>query len=303
MKIADLFAGAGGFSEGAKMAGHTVVFAGDHWPDAVRCHSANHPEALHLCQDLHQVDWSQVPAHDLLTASPCCQGHSRARGKEGPQHDASRSTAWAVVSCAEYHRPPVVLVENVPEFLDWVLYPAWELAMQSLGYSMTPYILDAADHSVPQHRRRLFLVCSRSRAALLLSLPRRAHQPARSIIQFEAGNWSPVQKPGRSAARIAQWARGRERYGDRFVMPYYGSGSGLTGRSLDRPLGTITTRDRWAVVDGDKMRMLSVSEIRAAMGFPDDYQLPDSHKLAVHLLGNAVVPVVARDLIEAVQAA
>lgn len=51
---------------------------------------------------------------------------------------------------------------------------------------------------------------------------------------------------------------------ERFVMPYNGSGSGLTGRSLARPLGTVTAADRWAVVDGDRMRMLSIRELRAA---------------------------------------
>ena len=86
-------------------------------------------------------------------------------------------------------------------------------------------------------------------------------------------------------------------------MPYYGSGSGLTGRSLERPLGTVTTRDRWALVDGDRMRMLQPPEYRAIMGFPDDYVLPRQRNLAIHLLGNAVCPAVAHDLVVALKEA
>ncbi|MNT18343.1 DNA cytosine methyltransferase [Cupriavidus necator] len=86
-------------------------------------------------------------------------------------------------------------------------------------------------------------------------------------------------------------------------MPYYGSGSGTTGRSLDRPIGTITTLDRWAVVDGDRIRMLSADECRAAMGFPREYKLRSQHKTAVHMLGNAVCPPVARDIINAIMEA
>src|SRR5690606_12739929 len=110
MKAIDLFAGAGGFSTGAAMAGCEGVWAANHWPEAVRWHAANHPDAEHVCQDLHQARWEDVPAHDLMLASPCCQGHSKARGKAhgNPQHDASRSTAWAVVSAAEYHRPELI---------------------------------------------------------------------------------------------------------------------------------------------------------------------------------------------------
>ncbi len=68
MKAIGLFAGAGGFSTGAAMAGTQVVWAANHWPVAVQYHAANHPAADHLCQDLHQADWSRVPATDLMLA-------------------------------------------------------------------------------------------------------------------------------------------------------------------------------------------------------------------------------------------
>ncbi|GAA4401162.1 DNA cytosine methyltransferase [Quisquiliibacterium transsilvanicum] len=301
MDAIDLFAGAGGFSTGARMAGANVVWAANHWPAAVEVHANNHPDTLHICQDLQQADWTQVPAHDLLMASPACQGHSRARGKERPHHDAQRSTAWAVVSAAEHHRPAFFLVENVPEFAKWELYPAWCAAMTALGYAMTPMVLDAADHGVAQHRRRLFIVGTRSRHPIALKLPRLSHVGAGTLIDFEGGKWSPIERPGRSAATLARIAEGRRVCGPRFLTAYYGNERG--GRSLERPVGTITTRDRWAVIDGDRMRMLNVQECRRAMGFPDDYQLPHRAKDAMHMLGNAVVPPVARDVINALKVA
>lgn len=302
MKTIDLFAGAGGFSTGAHMAGCNVVWAANHWQAAVEVHAINHPGAQHICQDLHQARWDMVPAHDLLLASPCCQGHSKARGKASgnPQHDASRSTAWAVVSAAEFHRPAFAVVENVPEFLKWALYPAWQAAMQALGYSLQPHIIDAADHGTPQHRERLFIVLARSKAPLQLTLPKQAHVAASSFVDFGAGKWQPIDKPGRAPATLARIAEGRRVHGHRFISSYYGNERG--GRSLARPIGTITTRDRHAVVDGDRMRMLSVPEARTAMGFPGTYTLPTNQRLAMHLLGNAVCPPVARDVINAIKA-
>ena len=242
VKAIDLFAGAGGFSTGAHMAGVQVVWAANHWPVAVEWHAKNHPETQHLCQDLHQADWSQVPAHDLMLASPCCQGHSKARGKAkgNPQHDASRSTAWAVVSAAEYHRPSIVIVENVPEFVNWTLYRPWELAMNALGYSVAPHIIDAADYGAPQHRVRLFLVLAQSEHPLHLQIPRGQHIPAREFIDFDAGNWSPINKPGRAAATLERIEHGRRLHGDRFLISYYGMTK--TSRSLDRPVGTRADR-------------------------------------------------------------
>jgi DNA (cytosine-5)-methyltransferase 1 len=303
MKAIDLFAGAGGFSTGAAMAGVQVVWAANHWPAAVQVHANNHPDTAHACQDLQQADWTQVPAHDLLLASPACQGHSRASGKERAHHDALRATAWAVVSALECHRTEAAAIENVREFAAWALFPAWCAAMNALGYALSFNVVDAADHGVPQHRQRLFIVATRSKNPLDLRLPKREHTGIGDVIDWDVGKWSPVHKPGRSAATLERIRNGRARYGQRFVAPYFGSGSGLTGRCISRPIGTITTRDRWSVIDGDRMRMLNVTEAKRAMGFPDGYQLPERHKDAMHMLGNAVVPVVAADVIRALRAA
>lgn len=69
IRAIDLFAGAGGFTTGAEMAGCQVVWAANHWREAVDVHARNHPGTVHACQDLHQTDWTTVPAHDLLLAS------------------------------------------------------------------------------------------------------------------------------------------------------------------------------------------------------------------------------------------
>jgi DNA (cytosine-5)-methyltransferase 1 len=290
----DLFAGLGGWSEGARRAGVRVAWAANHWPVAVQWHALNHPDTEHVCQDLHQANWSRVPPHDLLMASPACQGHSRARGTDRPHHDETRSTAWAVVACAEFHRPAKLIVENVPEFRDWILYPAWADALQRLGYTLFPCVVDAADCGAPQNRDRLFVVGTLDGKPPASIVPLN-HRPASSFINFGSGRWSAIDKPGRAAATLERVEAGRAAFGDRFLASYYGNTK--TGRSLDRPIGTITTRDRWAIIDGDRMRMLSVPEARAAMGFSDSYALPSDSKTAMHLLGNAVCPDAAERVI------
>lgn len=296
LRAIDLFAGAGGFSTGAVAAGCRVVWAANHWPAAVETHKANHPGTDHKCQDLQQADWTKVPPHDLLLASPACQGHTPARGTERPHHDACRSTAWAVVSALECHRPPLALVENVPAFTRWRLYPAWCSALHALGYAVAPHIVDCADLGVPQHRVRVFLALSRSRAPITLRLPRHEQVLASAIVDFDAGRWSPIERKGRAAATLSRIARGRAQHGDRFLTAFYGATKG--GRGLDRPIGTITTRDRWAVIDGDRMRMLSVAEARRAMTFSDSYVLPENSRTAMHMLGNAVPPLAAQRVLE-----
>lgn len=301
IRAIDLFAGLGGFSEGAEQAGCSVVWAANHWREAVDMHAANHPTTAHACQDLHQQDWTMVPSHDLLMASPACQGHTPARGKERPHHDACRSTAWAVVSALECHRPAAGIVENVPAFLKWALFPAWCAALNALGYAVAPHVVDCADLGVPQHRERAFIALTRSANPIVLQLPKRRHVPAASIIDFTTGRWSPIERTGRAAATLARIANGRQQHGDRFLSSFYGATKG--GRCLTRPIGTITTRDRWAIIDGDRMRMISVDEARRAMTFRASYLLPANSRSAMHMLGNAVPPVAAREVIMALQVA
>ena len=65
----------------------------------------------------------------------------------------------------------------------------------------------------------------------------------------------------------------------------------------------LTTKARWALVDGGRMRMVSAVEGRALMGFPASYQLPANEAQAWTLLGNAVCPPMAAELIGALKAA
>lgn len=296
----DLFAGMGGFTSGAEAAGVRVLYAVNHWELAVEIHAANHPDTLHERENIHVVDWTAVPAHDLMLASPACTGHTPARGKERPSHDAARGTAWGVINAAEVHTPDFIVVENVPAFANWSLFPAWTAALNALGYTLAPHILDAADFGVPQHRVRLFIVATRSAWPLQLTLPTQPHVPVRSVIDWDAGRWTPIDKPGRAARTLERIREGRAEHGDRFWISFYGNSKG--GRSLDRPIGTLTTRDRHALIDGDHMRMLTVPEQARIMGFPADYILPERTADAAMGIGNAVVPPVATALINALRA-
>ncbi|MEE8058399.1 MAG: DNA cytosine methyltransferase [Pseudomonadales bacterium] len=294
----DLFAGLGGNTTGAKQVGIDILWAANHKRMAVDFHELNHPEVQHRCQDLQQADWSLLPSHDVMLASPCCQGHTKARGKEGPYHHKSRATAWAPVDCAAYHNPELVMIENVTELLKWSLFPHWKSCWNTMGYSLSINILDAADYGIPQHRNRVFIIGTKSKSPIQINLNKVEHTPISQVIDLNAAKWSLVEKPGRAKTTLSRVANGRKSFGDTFVMPYYTSGSGLTGRSIDRPIGTVTTKDRWAVVNGDKMRMFTVEEYRQAMSFPKSTILPKRKDHAIHFLGNATCPELVSQVLE-----
>lgn len=295
MTALDLFAGAGGSSLGAELAGLRVVAAVNHWPVAVQSHTANHPQSEHHCEDAAVVDPTRLPKHDVLLASPSCTGHTRARGKDQPHHDAARATAWCVLRVAEVHRSRLVVVENVPEFLRWVCYPAWKLALEALGYKLTEQVLDAADVGVPQHRKRLFIVASRGKKQSV-SLPSKRPVPARDVLDLDVGPWREWR--AYAPASVERIEAAQRRRGKDCLVPYYSSRSSHAGRSLNEPCGTLTTRDRYVLVRGEYARVLSIQEQLRLQGFPGDYVLCGTRTERVAQIGNAVPPPVMRAVLE-----
>jgi DNA (cytosine-5)-methyltransferase 1 len=86
-------------------------------------------------------------------------------------------------------------------------------------------------------------------------------------------------------------------------MVYYGSDGAGGFQTLDRPLRTVTTIDRFAYVrpngDGHEIRMLQPLELAAAMGFPTTHLWPvSSRRDKIRLIGNAVCPPVMAAIIQ-----
>lgn len=91
------------------------------------------------------------------------------------------------------------------------------------------------------------------------------------------------------------------------LVPYYGNG---TARPVREPVGTLSTRDRYALVQGDVdindvlFRMLEPHEIGRAMSFADAYIVLGSKRERVRQYGNAVTPncaeVIVSALVEAI---
>lgn len=293
MRAVDLFAGWGGFTQGASDVGIDVVWAANHWPVAVRTHELNHPDTTHACQDLRQTDWSALPEFEILLASPACQGHSRAsQPRRRKYHDALRATAFAVVDCADVCEPAAIVVENVPSFLQWRLYDWWRGGLERLGYSIEVHLLTASRFGVPQRRTRMFLVATRAGASLG-TLVQAAKEPAFAPCLAPAAphSWAPVAQATPGVQR--RIADGRVRHGTRFLTQHT---SGHAGVALSEPIRTITTApSHWNLVDGDQYRALSGRELARGMGFPDSYRWPAELGVAdvTKGLGNAVCPPVA----------
>ncbi len=118
----DLFAGGGGASTGIERGlGCPVHIAINHNPKALSMHQANHPEALHLQEDIWAVDPVAVLAGrsvGWLHASPDCTHHSQAAGGQ-PRKQEIRSLAWVITKWLALSKPAVLSMENVKQMRTW----------------------------------------------------------------------------------------------------------------------------------------------------------------------------------------
>ncbi|TYF58921.1 DNA cytosine methyltransferase [Enterobacter hormaechei] len=120
--IVDNFAGGGGASTGIEMAiGRSVDIAINHDPNAVAMHTTNHPDTLHYCESVFDVNPQQATAGRpvvLAWFSPDCRHFSKAKGSK-PVEKEIRGLAWIVIRWALAVRPRVMMLENVEEFKTW----------------------------------------------------------------------------------------------------------------------------------------------------------------------------------------
>lgn len=177
----DVFAGAGGLSEGLLAAGFNVAVAVERHPHAALTHAFNHPDTHVICGDIGKVTAARIRSQvftatgqadvDLLAGGPPCQGFSTAgkRNKSDPRNELPQE----FIRLVRQLKPKLFLFENVPGLAK--LYGGHSLhrildAFWSLGYSIfgidegSEYypkklpILNAASYGVPQRRKRLILI-------------------------------------------------------------------------------------------------------------------------------------------------
>ena len=315
LRTLDLFCGAGGSSTGAKAAGARIIAGIDQCPIATHTFKANFPDARIETSPLEEVNIralkKEIGRIDLLLASPECTNHTCAKGG-APRSEESRATAMLAVKYARAFKPRWLVLENVIYMRPWSRFSELKSELEKVGYCLQEYILDSADYGVAQRRRRLFLVGDREQEPNKAVPKHRGRKKAVQSVLDPAGVWptSLLFAPKRANATLKRAERGFRALGNNanFLLVYYGNDGSGGWQPLNRPLRTITTVDRFALVQHDgpkpRIRMLQVPELKRAMGFDKSFNFPvGTRRDHVRLLGNGVCPPVMQAVIESLTAA
>lgn len=164
----DIFAGAGGLSLGAEMAGITIAHAIEINPSAVKTYKRNHKHTNVICSDIRNLDPLTLKPEDkevfIIMGGPPCQGFSMSNTRSRTMQNPNNSLFEEFLRFVQEINPQWFLFENVWGFTNMnngAIRRLVEICFKSLGYEVSDAILWASDYGVPQSRNRYFMVGNR----------------------------------------------------------------------------------------------------------------------------------------------
>lgn len=174
IRVAELFAGVGGFRVGLERAGgYKVVFSNQWEPSTKKQWASEVYEARfgsdgHTNIDVNDVDVSKLPDFDLLVGGFPCQDYSVASTSQNSKGLIGKKGVlwWSIhkILRDKEYKPKYILLENVDRILKSPTaqrgrdFAVILKSLEELGYAVEWRVINAADYGMPQRRKRIFIM-------------------------------------------------------------------------------------------------------------------------------------------------
>jgi DNA (cytosine-5)-methyltransferase 1 len=316
----DLFSGCGGLTEGLKLAGFNVIAAVEIDQKAAATYRLNHGDVKLYDQDIRLKNPHEllnelqlkVGDIDLIAGCPPCQGFStlRTRNNKKAFKDDRNNLIDVFASYVLAMRPKLIMMENVPKLATYSRFQKFIKTLKSAGYKVRYEVMDVADYSVPQRRKRLILSASR------IGMPALGGRDVKKITVRDAISFLPQAgksgdslhdvKENRSRKivslikKIPKNGGSRKDLPKRMQLECHKKTNGFNdvyGRmKWDDVAPTITSGcsnpSKGRFLHPEEDRSISLREAAILQGFPINYQFDMKHgKQAISLMiGNALPP-------------
>lgn len=322
MTAIDLFAGAGGATQGLKDAGFKVIGAVENNAAAAASYALNHGEVELWADDIRKVTATSVldklglkPGQlTLLKACPPCQGFSSLAEGRVTVNEAQNDLVIDTLRFVRALRPSAVMLENVPGLGRDARAERMLDALTHAGYVARQYRVNAVQFGVPQRRKRLIILALRGRRRTLPeTLPADGLDSPTTVKSAfdelaEALNQNPNDPLNVSrtlSPTVAARVEAVPINGNRFNLPpehqlechkRVGTARSATasyGRiKADHPAPTMTTRCTTpacgSFIHPTEHRGITLREAATIQTFPFDYRFSGSYGEIERQIGNAV---------------
>ena len=328
----DLFAGIGGMRLAFEATGGECVYTSEWNRFAQETYRANFRCNHEIDGDIQEVkDKTLIPDHDVLVAGFPCQPFSLAgvskKNSLGRKHgfdDETQGTLFFdIVEVLRCKQPNAFLLENVKNLISHDKGNTFRVIMKSLrelgytvGDSFQGHRVVDAQHYVPQHRERTFIVGFKQETAFSwsdLHLPELSKGPRLSSILHPEDESEDAESPyteGRKARVANKYVLTSHlwRYLRNHAAKHKAKGNGF-GFGLVGPMDISRTLSARYFKDGSEIlisrggrknpRRLTPRECARLMGFDTGdrkFTIPVSDTQAYKQFGNAVSPLVVKEI-------
>lgn len=307
----DLFAGTGAFTCGFEQTGKVeCVFSNDMVDHSKAIYDENFDHKLTL-SDIHSLDVSAIPAHDILTGGFPCQPFSIAGARAG--FDDERSNVfWKMLKIVDHHNPKCIVLENVKNLVthdNKKTFKTITSELEKRGYHITSKVLDTSKITgIPQHRERIYIVCLKDRLVhekfnldfslvekkLVTEMLETGEIPAKYYYTDKSSTWPLVSASVTEKGKIYQYRRVYVRENKSSECPTLTANMGGGGHNV--PI----------ILDEKGIRKLTPRECFNFQGFHKTYKFPaisdtNLYKLAGNAVSLPVVKLIANRLIPLLQ--
>ncbi len=163
----DIFSGCGGMTTGASLAGIQVKYAVELDHSSATTYSTNHSDVSMLNIDIRKfkTETIKLPKKQpiVLFGGPPCQGFSKSNQKTRNKQNENNWLFQQFLRVSKEIKPDWIVFENVGGFsesLEGFFFEETLANFKKMGYTTSPFLLDASNYGVPQNRKRVFIVCS-----------------------------------------------------------------------------------------------------------------------------------------------
>lgn len=295
MRIVEFFAGTGSITLAAKNNNFDVVFANDNAPESTKIYNHNFPNNGFVEKDIHELNEEDIPEMDIITAGFPCQPFSVAGQQKGFE-DKRSNVFWKLLSIIEYHRPKIVLLENVKNLKTHDKGKTFSIIIENIekhGYTVIYKVLNSTITGIPHSRERIFILAFRDKElAEKFQWPKSFEslktlddllekEPVDEKFYYTNSSiiYDKLKEDVVKHSTIYQYRRYYVRENKSGVCPTLTANMGTGGHNV--PI--ILTKD-------NKIRKLTPKECFNLQGFPESYILPDdlSNAKLYKLAGNAI---------------
>jgi len=302
IKFIDLFAGIGGFHLALNKINGECVFASEWDKECQKVYEKNFGLKPH--GDITKINEKDIPSHEILCAGFPCQAFSIS-GKRLGFKDTRGTLFFDVARIVKYHKPKIVLLENVKNFLthdNGNTINVVKKTLEELNYDVYYKVLNSSNYGVPQKRERIYIVAFQKKLKIkkfqfplnqniFISLEnfllpdnltkelilKRKDIKLKNNLEISKdifGNYP--QKP----IRLGHVNKGGQ--GERIYSPK-GHAVSLTAYG-----GGIGSKTGLYLIN-NKLRKLSPRECARITGFPDNFHLSENKNHSYKQFGNSVV--------------